>query len=259
MADKFTYYPMEVDRFDESDRVRSMTLNEVGLYILCLNRSWKYGSLADDVEQVSLDIRRRVSDVEPAWPAVRACYVPMPRKPGRLINKTQEEKRLKVSEKTTKSKAAATLRWEKERSAKAHADASTDAYAHASADGPADAPTDADADAMPRAFNLISISPPSSKFFSPNAERVLKAYPREVDDEDMRNFLSFILNPEDEALFFKNLPLHAAMWNRGFEVKLETFLRKGTWKVTPKREGLVGKRGGIGDTLAWIDSFEVKS
>ena len=231
MAEKFAYYPMEVDRFDESQRVRSMSLDEVGLYLLCLNRSWKYGSLPDDVEQIALDVRRKIADVRKAWPAVRACYVPLSSDPSRLINEVQEEKRAKVSEKTGKAKEAAAKRWNQK---KTDADA-LPTHMHSHMPTHCERNADADANAMPRAFSFVSSSVSSSlKSFIVDADRLRREYPKEIDDEDMRHFVSYVETEEQQAAFFANLPLHAANWKRGYEVKLENYMRKGTWKITPK-------------------------
>ena len=241
MASGFPYYQMYVDDFDDDDKVRAMSLDEVGLYVLCLNRSWKYGGLADDVEQVSLDVRRKISAVRKSWPAVRSCYVEDPTRPGWIVNPRQEAERMKVMQKSGKAASAARARWSKDADAMR-----THSVRYANAD----------ADAMPRAYDSVSVSGSKKQIpsvsFQPNCDRVVLEYPREIDDEDMRHFLSFILTPEDEALFFKNLPLYVAGWEARFVPKLENFLRKGTWKVTPKMAKAPGGKTGLDDTLAWL-------
>lgn len=89
------YYPFYVNDFDESNRVLAMNLAEVGLYVLCLNESWKRGSIPDDPKAVAKMIRRDQSQVRKAWPAIRACYEENGAN-GRLVNQRQEKERIKA-------------------------------------------------------------------------------------------------------------------------------------------------------------------
>lgn len=95
---KLPHYPMWVDDFDQDDKVRSMTLAEIGLYLLVLNESWRAGSIPDDAEQLAVDIRRKASDVTAAWPKVRTCYHAV--SDGRMVNPRQEIIRADVQRKT---------------------------------------------------------------------------------------------------------------------------------------------------------------
>ena len=226
MAEKYPYYPFYVEDFDDDEKVIAMSFGEVGLYILCLNRSWRHGSLPDDPEQIALLTRKKASEAKRLWPAVRACYID--RGDGRLVNRKQEEIRASVAGKSAKAKKAVEARWERERAAKSDTDVLRTNESRID-------------DVVPRAFDSLFVSVSGSKkqipsvAFQANCERVVSEYPREIDDEDMRHFLSFILTAADQELFFSNLPLYAATWEPQFVPKLENFLRKGTWKIAPKR------------------------
>lgn len=133
----FPYYPFFVDDFEEG--VISMTIAEVGLYILALGYSWKHGSIPDDPGEVARLIRRNQSEVKKAWPSVRKKWTEA--EPGKLVNARQEIERAEALKKSKNGKHAAYVR-----------------YANAHANAHADVGADADANALPRASESESDS-----------------------------------------------------------------------------------------------------
>ena len=127
MSKRLRYFPMYVDEFDDDPNVLRMDLETVGLYLLCLNESWKRGSIPADPEELAILIRRRASAVIPAWEKLKHCWIE--KEPGRLVNQRQEKERLVAAGKIEQARTAAKTRWS---DADAYAPASPSAYAPAS-------------------------------------------------------------------------------------------------------------------------------
>lgn len=196
---KWPYYPMYVDEFDNSEAVQAMADNEVGIYILCLNSSWKVGSLADDPELVAVAIRRRASGVKKAWKAVRACY--MDRGDGRLVNPYQETIRAQVQGKSSKASAAANARWQAMRTHK---------------NNDASALQEPDANAVPRAFVSVSVFEESKKTTLPPPA----APPIEFSENDAGHWANrwYDRHPKKRDLVLV-FPVVARMIQRGVDMQ----------------------------------------
>lgn len=96
MPKALPYYPMYVNDFDEDPDVMDMNLAEVGLYLLCMNESWKRGSIPAEIEKIAIRIRRPVGDVHDAWPGIAQCWVPLNGDTSKLVNPRQELERNKA-------------------------------------------------------------------------------------------------------------------------------------------------------------------
>lgn len=250
MASKYPYYQMWVDDFDDDEKVLAMGLSEVGLYLLCLNRSWVYGSLPDNAEEVAVLVRRKASDVRKAWAKVRACYID--RGDGRLVNRKQEEIREKATGKSNKAKNAVETRWERKRREALGCDTDVQRTYEERIENVIPRAYDSDSDSS-GALVVFPNKPVLAKTrFQPNCEQFKAQYPRAIDDEDMRHFISYIETPADEATFFRILAVNAATWESGFIPKAENYLRKGTWKAEPKAASVKARKTGLDDTLAWL-------
>lgn len=234
MATKYPYYPMYVDDFDEDPKVRAMTLEEVGLFQLCLNSSWRFNGLPVDVESVALDIRRKLADIEKAWPAVRQMYKQVD---GRLLNSKQEAIRAEILEKSVKAKKSADKRWGGKDANAMPTHMPT--HSERNADGCADV---AYANEMPRAYDSGSVSKElrettlRTKAFQVDVERFQREYPKEVNQVAQQLFVSVINSEADERLLFQNLGLYRKtdQWKRGIIPAAKTWLSEGSWKVAPK-------------------------
>jgi len=103
MSKPLPYYPLYVQDFDESAVVMDMTLDEVGLYVLALNESWKRGSIPADLKSLALRIRRPLTAVKKAWPKVSARWQENGT-PGFLVNPRQEKERAKAKDKSEQAR-----------------------------------------------------------------------------------------------------------------------------------------------------------
>lgn len=248
---KLPYYPFYVDDFDNDDKVRDMELAEVGLYILSLNEGWRAGSIPDDVEQLAVDIRRKVSKIRDAWPKVRSCFAP--NESGRLVNAKQEKVRSEVEKRSESARLSAEARWLKYRKSKETGVVLPTSSLETGVVLPTPGASDANADANAlkngcelhtRAFGLVCVSPPvpsasseKQKFWKAEAlDRFIKLYPLAVNDWDCQIFIGAIQNEQAAADLFTNLEIHkqTEQWQRGMIPSAENFLRKGIWKVRPK-------------------------
>ncbi len=103
MSKPLPYYPFYVQDFDESTVVMEMSLDEVGLYVLALNESWKRGAIPADLKALALRIRRPFSAVKKAWPKVAVRWEPNGT-PGYLVNPRQEIERTRAIEKSEQAR-----------------------------------------------------------------------------------------------------------------------------------------------------------
>lgn len=149
MAKSLPYYPMYVVEFDDDQHVVPMTLPEIGLYLLCLNESWKRGSIPDDPKAVAMAIRKEVKDVKKAWPIVRQRWVENGT-PGRLINPRQEKERKKAVDRSIQAADAA--RAKHASAPKQHVRPQPSGTCSTAADASAESAADATAVSVQRAF-----------------------------------------------------------------------------------------------------------
>jgi uncharacterized protein YdaU (DUF1376 family) len=113
MPANLPYYPLYVNDFEGSERVRMMNLSEIGLYILCLNRQWNVGSIPSDIGDLSKAIKWDRREVAKCWPAVSKCFVPIASDPTRLINERQHKERQKALTKSERASQAVRTRYER--------------------------------------------------------------------------------------------------------------------------------------------------
>lgn len=101
MSDKMPWFPLEVDRFLNSKRVRRMTAEQVGVYFLLLCEQWKDGALEDDDHDLALIGRAEISVVRSV---LEACFK---RRRKGWINDTLEEVRRAQFVKAQRTREAA--------------------------------------------------------------------------------------------------------------------------------------------------------
>lgn len=91
--------------------------------------------------------------------------------------------------------------------------------------------------------------------FPVDCDRFIREYPKEVSDWEIQILLSEVRAQADQDLLFQNLGLYQEtdQWKDGYIPSAENWLKKGAWKVAPKRNGAVraGKTG-LDDTLEWL-------
>lgn len=105
---KLPYYKMYVDDFDFDEKVLSMSLAEVGLYVLLLNSSWRNGSIPVDSDSLVDLVRRKPTEVKKAWSKVQQCFIANG-SPERLVNPRQERERSAAEERSNKASQAGIL------------------------------------------------------------------------------------------------------------------------------------------------------
>lgn len=107
-------YPAD---FDVDEKVRLMEDCELGLFLRCLNHSWKNDGLPSDPEDIRRCFRDDPEQFEIKWKRVQYCF-PIS-EDGRRRNPRQEEERLEATSKSKKAKKSAKSRWACERNANA--------------------------------------------------------------------------------------------------------------------------------------------
>lgn len=147
MAKPLPYYPFYVDDFESSEKVRAMSVEAVGLFLLCLNHSWREGSIPADPAKLAMALRVEPRVVKRCWASVLPCWIENGH-PGRLVNIRQEDVRKDVHKRSEKAKNSADKRWGKA------SECNANAYANAM-------PRQSEGNA--RAFGLLSVSPGSEK------------------------------------------------------------------------------------------------
>jgi hypothetical protein len=73
--------------------------------------------------------------------------------------------------------------------------------------------------------------------FAVDCERFIREYPKEVSDWDIQTLLSEVRAQADQDLMFTNLVLYQEtdQWQRGVVPAAANWLKKGYWKIAPKR------------------------
>lgn len=77
----------------QSERVRSMTLEQRGAYVDLLSFGWLHGSIPSCPKRLAAMLGLSSSQFVLVWSAVGECWSEMPGNPGRLINERQEHER----------------------------------------------------------------------------------------------------------------------------------------------------------------------
>lgn len=85
-----------------------MSLEEIGLYAVCLNHCWINGSLPSDPAIIQKLLKLPRIQFERAWSSVSGCFQ---ESDGRLTNPRQEHERSEVMAKSDKARASAEKRW----------------------------------------------------------------------------------------------------------------------------------------------------
>lgn len=108
---RLPWFPFYVERFLGSRRVRRMSAEQVGIYVLLLTEEWDKGPLPDDDDDLAFIGRSGVENVRRilGW-----CFQ---KTDAGWVNDVLEDIRSKQAAKQRQAKAAAQQRWEK------HADA----------------------------------------------------------------------------------------------------------------------------------------
>ena len=108
MSSRLPYYRMYPKDFDADERVRLMTMCELGLYIRCLNHAWINKSLPNDITKIAKIVGEPIKNVKRSWPAVSRCFVE--NESGALINERLEKERKWAIERSLNSKNAVEIR-----------------------------------------------------------------------------------------------------------------------------------------------------
>jgi uncharacterized protein YdaU (DUF1376 family) len=117
------YYKMWVKDFDTNENVRVLDFAELGLYVACLNHSWRNDGLPSDPREIARAIKATPKVFAKLWPRVSKCFALSD--DGRVRNKRQEEERTRAAEKSAKSSQAVEIR-EKRRIERSSNDTSND-------------------------------------------------------------------------------------------------------------------------------------
>jgi len=91
------YYPMYAEKFNGSERVRLMSLEANGLYILCMNHAWDNDGLPPQIEQIITALGlsdQKARKARKSWPEVEPLF-PVALD-GRRRNEVQEDFRNKA-------------------------------------------------------------------------------------------------------------------------------------------------------------------
>lgn len=113
----FKFYPND---FMGSQKVRSMTGRQRGIYISLMCECWEEGSIPDDPGSLWMRCGVTPEEMQEAWPKVRKCFTPHPEKSGRLIQERIENERQSALERRERARKAGKA------SGRARADSSTD-------------------------------------------------------------------------------------------------------------------------------------
>lgn len=111
MKGKLPYFPLYVEDFEASETVRCMTVEQVGLYFLCLIHSWREGSIPADPAKLARTLRVEPKIIARSWDAVRPCWT-QNGSPERLVNTRQESERIEAKKKSERARDKADKRWQ---------------------------------------------------------------------------------------------------------------------------------------------------
>ena len=111
---RFPWFPFYAADFLNSRRVRLMSLEAVGAYILLLGHQWDGGALPDTEAQLALLLGVDEVVFHRLWPQLSPCFV---RTPMGLVNERLDEIRQAQQDRHDKLAAAGKLgaktRWDK--------------------------------------------------------------------------------------------------------------------------------------------------
>jgi uncharacterized protein YdaU (DUF1376 family) len=106
-------FPFYAADFLVDERVTRMTLEECGLHIKLLCRSWLDGSIPADVVEIARLVREPAARVKRLWRAIEPCFEPA--QDGRLVQPRLERERSKQAEyrrsKSDAGKRGNAVRW----------------------------------------------------------------------------------------------------------------------------------------------------
>jgi hypothetical protein len=108
------WFPYYFKRFEMSDRVALMTLEEEGAYHRAIRIAWAEGSIPANPKILAAKIQKGCS--EEVAKTVLESFTPMPENPARMVHKTVEQVRREQKQKylslKTRGKLGAAKRWE---------------------------------------------------------------------------------------------------------------------------------------------------
>lgn len=146
------FYPSD---FMGSQKVRSMTGQQRGIYISLMCECWEAGSIPDDPDQLWTVCGVTPDEMREAWPKVRQCFEDHPDKDGHLVQpRVETEREAAVNRRNAAQKAAQARQESADRDASGRysggtsdspASGGSTAPAGGGADGSAGAPADAPA------------------------------------------------------------------------------------------------------------------
>lgn len=153
----FRWYPKE---FETDEKVKLMTIDEIGLYALCLNHQWVNGSIPADPIELTRALKVPKRHFQKAWPRVVVCFE---EENGRLRNPRMERDRAEVEIKSAAARASAEVRWGNAdaKSMRSHCEGNARAYGSDSVSGSEEVkPTNAEKASSRARGNLLDESWP---------------------------------------------------------------------------------------------------
>src|SRR4051812_46075432 len=103
------YYPMYPSDFDADENVRAMDLEHVGLYVACLNHSWRNNGLPSDLKEAARVLRISPTRFRKLWnERVGKCFET---NGDRMFNPRQERERNNIQTKSRKCVDAVQARY----------------------------------------------------------------------------------------------------------------------------------------------------
>lgn len=108
MSSELPYFRWHPKDFDTDEHVRLMDLEEIGLFILCLNHAWVNGSIPDDVQKLAKLFHKPTKKILRAWVNVSKCFIK--NDTDQLVNPKQERERVWARGRKDKCKQAAEMR-----------------------------------------------------------------------------------------------------------------------------------------------------
>lgn len=120
MSAKLPYFPWYPQDCDTDERVRTMTDQEFGFFVRCLNHSWVNDGLPDSVAEIARIIGRTPAYATRMWKRIGPCFE---LHEGRLRNPRQEQERIKAKTTSLARSNAAASRWDKQTECKSNANA----------------------------------------------------------------------------------------------------------------------------------------
>lgn len=104
------WYPQDCD---SDEVVKSMSDEEFGFYIRCLNHAWVNDGIPADISELASVMGRQAKYVQRIWKKVGLKWTGSPKNANRLVNQKQEDMRYAAKEKSEKARNSVNSRYER--------------------------------------------------------------------------------------------------------------------------------------------------